>query len=84
MEILQNSKTIVQYNPSGETATSILNGKDLQDQFNEPAFFAKTARSHKKAWAALTNKWTEKTTLGEVCMILRDNGVKTHYYCAVD
>lgn len=84
METLQNSKTIINYNPAGESAIDILNGKDLQDRFNEPAFFAKTARSHKKAWAALKSKWTETTSLGEACMILRDNGIKTHYYCAVD
>ena len=56
METLQNSKTIINYNPAGESAIDILNGKDLQDRFNEPSFFAKTARSHKKAWAALKSK----------------------------
>ena len=84
METLQNSKTLIKYNPAGKNAMDVLNGKDLKDHFNEPSFFAQTARSHKKAWAALKSKWTESTTLGEVCMILRDNGIKTHYYCAVD
>lgn len=83
MKILGNSKCIMQYNPSDKCGF-VITGDDLTDVFNEPRCYNKTARSHKKAWAALTAKWTDQTTMYEACQILTDNGVKMHTYCSMD
>ena len=83
-EKLQNSRTVMEYNPEGRTAMNIIGGQDTSDKYNEPTCFAKTSRSHKKAWAALKAQWTERTSLHDAINILRDNGVKMHYYCAMD
>lgn len=59
-------------------------GKDKTDFYNEPTFFNKTSRSFKKAEAALREAFNAETTMNDCERILNANGIRTHYYCAMD
>ena len=82
--ILKNSKCIVEYNPEAKHALDFFDGRDLTDSNNEPAFYSKTMRSHKKAWAALQADFNDFTTMYGAIGILNQNGIKCHSYCAMD
>lgn len=83
-QTLTNGKTIMNYDPDAKAAYDVIDGKDLTDRWNEPACYAKTKQSHKKAWKALTEQWSESTTMYEACRILDNNGIRMHTYCAMD
>jgi hypothetical protein len=61
-----------------------ISGSDFTDQYNLPRCYNQTWRSYKRAWKALMNQFTEKTTMFEACTILRDNGVRMRSYCSMD
>jgi len=81
-ETLSNEFTI--FTNDGKGAKFSIQGEDLRDHFNQPSCFNTTYRSHKKAWSALRNTWSETTTMFEAMSVLEKNGVKVHSYCAVD
>lgn len=84
MEELRNSKCVITYNANYKYKTDVFGGRDLEDVYNEPAFYNTTMRSHKKAWKALKESFTETTTLEQAMQVLRDNGIRTHYWCMMD
>jgi len=81
MEVLKNSRAIVEYKPDSEF---IFTGNDLDDKYNDTQFFNKTKRSHQKAWAALKAAWHENMTIFGACEILSTYGIRTHIFCGMD
>lgn len=77
---LRNSITVIEY----DDETKAIGGDDLRDQNNLPAFYNKTSRSCKKAWAALTAEWTPETTMYGAMTILSKNGIRCHSWCRMD
>lgn len=63
---------------------SDINGRDLTDRYNDPAFYTKTVRGLKKAWEKLSAEFTEETRMYDAIRILNEAGVRTHSYCIVD
>ena len=59
-------------------------GRDLTDNWNDPAFYNRTKRSYRKAKEALIASFTEKTTMNDVMTLMRGNGIRCHYWCMVD
>ena len=80
MVLLQNKKCCVEYK---ETEKQFF-GQDFTDRNNDPAFYTKSKRGLKNAWAAINTKWTETTTMHDVLMICQEFKIKTHYWCMVD
>lgn len=85
MERLENDYCMVAYEPNyGSDKCRCFGGRDKTDRCNEPAFYSKTVRGHKKAWQAVKQAWTDRTTMEQVMHILWDNGIRTHYWCMMD
>lgn len=84
MEYLRNEKCEIRYNSNYDYKTDCFVGRDLTDMNNEPCFYNMTTRGHKKAWEAIKNMFNENTTMEQVMFILRENNIKTHYWCAID
>lgn len=85
MERLENNNCYVEYNPNyGEYKHHCFGGRDLTDRANDPAFYNRTVRGHKKAWQAVKDMWNEQTTMEQVIFTLIDNGIKCHQWCMVD
>jgi len=77
---LSNDHCWLSYDAAGKQ----INGRDLRDRYNEPAFFSKSKRGIKSAWAALFDQFNETTTMHEAQRILIDNGIRCHSWCMVD
>lgn len=84
MNELKNEKCVITYNEKYACKTDLFGGRDLTDENNMPAFYNMTVRGHKKAWKALTEVFNEETTLTQAMQVLRDNGIRTHYWCMMD
>lgn len=83
-EVLENKNCTIIYNPGYSYKTDCFGGRDWTDNANDPAFYSKTVRGHKKSWQAVRSMFNEKTTLEQVISTLRDNGIKCHCWCMVD
>jgi hypothetical protein len=79
MTTLKNKNCMVELQSDKE-----IFGRDLTDRYNEPAFYNKTSRGLKKAWAALTEKFNDNTTMLDAMNILSQHKIKTHYWCMMD
>ena len=77
---LENKQMHATYN----TETKEVFMADLTDVWNCPAEFTQTKRGLRKAWAALCNQFTDKTTIGAASQIFSGCGIRTHYWCMVD
>lgn len=77
---LENAYCSVSIDVTGKS----ISGNDLTDSNNEPAFYNTSLRGLAKAAAALVDKWTDNTTMSQAQAILRENGLKTRYYCRMD
>lgn len=84
METLKNKNCEITYNPNYEYKTDCFGGRDWTDMVNEPAFYSKTVRGHKKAWQAVKVMWSEQATMEQVMFTLMDNGIRCHSWCMVD
>lgn len=84
MKTLENEKCVIVYNPDYTAKTDCMCGRDKTDDVNMPCFFTTTVRGHKKAFEALENIFDEDTTLEKALFTLRENKIKTHYWCAID
>ena len=80
MESRQNEKCFIEYR---EDKKEIF-GRDLTDQNNDSAFFTKSKRGLKKAWAEVVKQFTPETRMHDLLTIMQNNGVKMHYWCMVD
>lgn len=80
-DTLKNEKCLIHLNIAER---SDINGRDLTDQHNDPAFYTKTVRGLKKAWEKLSEEFTEETTMYQAINILNEAGVRTHSWCMVD
>jgi hypothetical protein len=58
--------------------------QDKVDRNNEPCVMSRSKRGLEKAWLALVEKFNEETRLGSVSQLLQSQGIRTHYWCAVD
>lgn len=81
---LLNNHCKVIYNPTAAVAADVLHGEDYDDKHNCPAFYAETKRSHKKAAAALREKFTKDTTMRQAVSILQESGIRVHTWCTMD
>lgn len=79
-QTLSNAMVQVWYHPETKQVTVY----DLVDRANEPAMLNLTKRSLAKAMRVLTATFTDTTTFKDVGTILRDNGVRMHYWCRMD
>lgn len=79
-QVLKNNKCIIEYTPE----TKKILGRDLTDPNNLPAFYNKTVRSIRKAWAVLEKKFNEETTMREARNILVENKIRCHSWCMMD
>jgi hypothetical protein len=77
---LHNSKCAVEYDPERKQ----ISGRDLTDRWNEPAFYSKTKRGIKNAWADLEACFSETTIAHDVMTFLEAYKIRTHYWCMVD
>ena len=77
---LENAFCSVNIDVTGKS----ISGNDLTDSNNEPAFYNTSLRGLAKAAADLKDRWTDTTTLSQAQAILRENGLKTRYYCRMD
>jgi hypothetical protein len=77
---LENDKTAICYDRGKKT----IRGSDKTDVYNEPRFFTESKRGIEKAWQALTDQFTDETTMYGAINILLGNGIRSHSYCAVD
>lgn len=77
---LQNKHCIIEYNEREKS----FSGRDLDDQYNLPAFYSTTKRSHKKAAKALLEHFNENTTMHGAMRILRENNISCHSWCTMD
>lgn len=84
METLENKNCVITYNPEYRWKTDAFKGSDLTDNINMPMFYNTTVRGHKKAWEQLKAKFNEHTTMDGAMFILKDAGIKTHSWCAMD
>ena len=78
--ILKNSICYIEY----QEREKRFSGRDLDDQYNLPAFYNTSKRTHRKAAAALLEQFNENTTMYDAMNILRDNGIKCHSWCSMD
>lgn len=78
-ELLKNEKCCIELRSDKEVF-----GRDLTDHYNDPAFYNKSVRGLKKAWAALQNDFTAETKMYDAIGILRLNGIKCHSWCMMD
>jgi len=76
---LSNSFCTAKYN----SVENRINGQDLKDQNNLPAFFTRKKRGVKKAWEALVEVFDENTTYSKALNILR-GFTSVHDYCRMD
>ena len=76
----RNSYCWVNYNHEEQS----FNGGDLTDHNNEPRFYSKTRRSHKKAALALKNSFTTETTMYDAMKILQANSIDCRSWCSMD
>jgi hypothetical protein len=58
--------------------------RDLEDRNNDPAFYTKTRRGIKKAWAAMVAEFNDTFTLYNAHKVCERNNIGTHYWCMVD
>jgi len=79
-ESLKNIRCSVEYDPERKQ----ISGQDLTDGWNDPAFYSKSRRGIKVAWAEIKFKFTPETVMHDLLVILQDNNIKTHYWCMVD
>lgn len=77
---LRNDRCFVQFD---EDAKEIF-GRDLTDGYNGPAFYNKTKRGLKTAWASIEKCFCEQTTMHDLMAYCDLAGVRTHYWCMVD
>lgn len=77
---LQNKHCVIEYDGNKKS----FSGRDLDDQYNLPAFYNTTRRSHKKAAKALLEQFNENTTMYDAMRILRDNNISCHSWCTMD
>ena len=61
-----------------------ISGRDLKDRNNEPSCYNETKRGLNKAWQALLEAFNDLTTMNSGSDILEANGIRMHYYCAMD
>jgi len=80
MEKLQNTKCALEYRIEGKE----IFGMDLTDTMNDPAFYTKSRRGVGKAWEKIKSVWNDSMSMNDVIFLLRDNNIKTHYWCMVD
>jgi hypothetical protein len=78
--VLKNDHAHFVYNPDGRN----ISGSDYTDRYNEPRCYNKTRRGIGKAWEALERQWNKDLTMQGAMMILHDNKIRMHSYCAVD
>jgi hypothetical protein len=79
-ETLRNIRCSVEYDPNEKQIFC----RDLTDTWNEPAFYSKSKRGLKIAWAEVKFKFTAETVMHDVLEIMRTNNIKTHYWCMID
>mgnify|MGYP001589288920 CR=1 FL=1 len=80
MNVLHNSKCSVEYDAGKKS----IDGRDLTDHYNEPAFYSKSKRGLKLAWADMIAKFTPQTTMHDLLVICQEHGIRCHYWCMVD
>jgi hypothetical protein len=78
---LRNALTKIEYDPDD---VFIFTGSDYTDIMNEPRFLSRNRRGHKKAWEALSEQFTDNTSMYDAITILMDNGMSIHSYCGMD
>jgi len=78
--LFSNQYCVVTYDP----IEMDFSGRDLTDMNNEPRFYNKTRRSHKKAFENLKAYFSGKTTMYEAMTLITEKGVKCSSYCAMD
>jgi len=78
--IFVNSFCVITYNPIKKK----FSGRDLTDKNNEPAFYNKTHRSHKKAAESLKRLFNDEMSMDDAVRILKENGVTCRTYSAMD
>jgi hypothetical protein len=79
-ETLKNEKTCIEYRDDEKQ----IFGRDLIDQYNDPAFYTKSKRGLKAAWTELEKTFTPETSMHDVIRFMIDRNIKTHYWCMVD
>lgn len=84
METLKNENCEITYEPNAEPGWWFFSGDDLTDTWNLPRMVSTSRRGHKKAWEAVKSEFNENTTMFKVIEILMQNGIKTHYWYAMD
>jgi hypothetical protein len=77
---LMNEKCYVDYREEKKEIFA----SDKTDRANEPAFFTRSRRGIKKAWAAIEAAFGPETTMHDLLNICQANGIRCHYYCQVD
>jgi hypothetical protein len=80
MNKLSNEYCSIKYNEEEKE----INGQDLKDQNNCPAFYSESKRGIEKAWKILESFYKDDTTMQQAINILYNNGVKIHSYCMMD
>lgn len=78
--IFANKYCVISYDP----IEMDFSGSDLTDHYNEPRFFNKTRRSHKKAFENLKDNFNGTTKFSDAISILTEKGIRIHSYCAMD
>lgn len=61
-----------------------IDGRDLTDHYNEPAFYTKNKRSIKKGWKDLSESFNGETTMHDAITILDKYNLRCHSYCMMD
>ena len=61
-----------------------VDGRDLTDRYNEPAFYTRNKRSIKKGWKDLTESFNAETKMYDAMGILNKYNLKCHSYCMMD
>lgn len=79
-EIIENDKCRI----SIDLEKKELSGTDKMDQYNLPAFFNQNKRGLKKAFETLKAQFHPEMTMNQAILVLRDCGIKCHYYCMMD
>ena len=79
-ETLRNSNCIAKY----DTIERTIDGRDLTDHYNEPAFYTKSKRGLKLAWTTMIARFTPQTTMQDLTAICQEHGIRYHYWCMVD
>jgi hypothetical protein len=77
---IKNEKCSIEYRPDKKE----IFGRDLTDHYNDPAFYTESKRGIAKAWDQVVIHFHDNITMSQVCNILHEHKIKTHYWCMMD